>query len=306
MTLVLSVATPTYVLHVSDRLVSKAGRPHDPLANKSVIFRAPDGLLVVGYTGAAFVGTVPTDTWIADALSGGSCRGEIGAVSYADFPVRDIGSSLRLLCQRARSDPSLRQHGIEMAAVGWQWSAKRSRPLVRNVLWVLHSGSGTLQWQQLVPRHSPERKTTFRMVATGDWALPAEDWLTLVEQVGAAGPDQELVEGLLVAAIRRASELKPGTIGRPCMIVLLRPWQFPQALVRFDPETTHHGTAFGEVVDVAYSPWMVAPDAIHRPAVVVGGLSCEQGLLTYSMEAPPVPADQTLQGAFQSQVRPRR
>jgi hypothetical protein len=57
-------------------------------------------------------------------------------------------------------------------------------------------------------------------------------------------------------------------------------------------------------VEVAYSPWMVAPDAIHAPAVLVGGMSCEQGFLTYSMDAPPVPDDQTLKGAFQSQERP--
>jgi hypothetical protein len=305
MMLVLSVATPAYALHVSDRLVSKAGRPHDPLANKSVILRARDGLLAVGYTGAAFVGNVPTDTWIAEILCGGWRGGQTGALGYGDFPVRDIGSSLRLLCQRARTTPVLRRVGIEIAAVGWQWNAKRSPSLMRNVLWVLHAGSGKLQWQQSVPRHSPERKTTFRMVATGDWALAAEDWRVLLEQVGAAGHDHESVERLLVEAIRRASELRPGTIGRDCMTVLLRPWQFPQARVRFDPDATHHDVVFGEAVEVAYSPWMIAPDAIHRPAILIGGLSCEQGLLTYSMEAPPAPTDQRFQGAFQAQVRPR-
>lgn len=81
MTLVLAVATPAYPLHVSDRLVSKGGMPHDPVANKSVVFRATDGLLAFGYTGPAFLEGVPMDTWVADALSGGSCRGNVGVRS---------------------------------------------------------------------------------------------------------------------------------------------------------------------------------------------------------------------------------
>jgi hypothetical protein len=304
MTLVITVATPTYALHVSDRLVSKGGQPHDPLANKTVVFRATDGLLTFGYTGPAFLGDAPTDTWVADGLSGGSCKSDVRGIRYGDFPVRDVGSNLLTLCQRLRADQQFRTLNGEISAVGWQWSARRSDPLVRNVLWVLHSGSGKLQWQQIVPRHIPERKTTFRMVPTGDWALGDEVWRRLLEQVGAAGPDWELVEGLLVDAIRRASAQKPGTIGSHCMSVLLRPWRFPNALVRFLPKVPHHEAPFGQTVEVAYSPWMVAPDAIHSPAVLIGGLRCEQGLLTYSMEAPPVPDSQALKGVFQSQNRP--
>jgi hypothetical protein len=80
MTLVLSVATPAYSLQVSDRLVSKGGEPFDPLANKNVVVRATDGLLVFGYTGLAFLDRMPTDTWIADRISGGACA-EIGGHS---------------------------------------------------------------------------------------------------------------------------------------------------------------------------------------------------------------------------------
>ena len=34
-------------------------------------------------------------------------------------------------------------------------------------------------------------------------------------------------------------------------------------------------------------------------------LTCEQGLLTYSIEVPPVPDEQRLKGAFTTQPRPR-
>jgi hypothetical protein len=306
MTLVLAVATPAYALHVSDRLVSKGGAPHDPLANKTVVFRATDGLVAFGYTGPAFIEGVPTDTWLADAISGGCCVDDDGAMRYGDFPVRDVGPTLRLVCQRLRDQPLFQRFGGEVSAGGWQWDGKRESALVRDVLWVLHSGSGRLQWQQLVPRHAPERKEVFRMVWTGDWALTPKDWRQLLSEVGACGDEWQRVQQLLVRAIRQASDEKPGTIGRHCMSVLLRPWLFPNALVRFLPDGPHQGTAFGETIGTAYSPWMVAPDAIHAPAVLVGGLACEQGPLTYELQAPEVPETQTLKGAFQSQPRPRR
>jgi hypothetical protein len=304
MTLILSVSTPAYALHVGDRLVSRGGTPHDPLANKAVVFRASDGLVTVGYTGLAFLGRVPTDTWIAGALSGGNCASEGGAVRYGEFPVRDVGSSLRTLCQRLRSEREFGAGHGEVSAVGWQWDRHRRRALVRNALWVLHCGSGELQWQQIVPRHMPERKRVFRMVWTGDWPLGAQEWRRLLDQVGTAGADWEAVEKLLVGAIRQASTEKPGTIGTHCMSILLRPWCVPNALIRFIPATAHRGVAFGQPVEVAYSPWLVAPDAIHAPVVLVGGLACEEGLLTYSMEAPPVPDGQILKAAVQSQQRP--
>ncbi|MEX1142865.1 MAG: hypothetical protein WD399_07570 [Thermoleophilaceae bacterium] len=306
MTLVLSVATPAYAMHVSDRLVSKAGVPYDVLANKTVVVRATDGLLAFGYTGPAFIQGLPTDTWLADVVADGSCAGDLGTVNYGDFPVRDVGATLRRVCQRLRRQREFERLGGEVSAVGWQWDGKRKPgALVRDVLWVLHSGSGKLQWQQLVPRHAPERKRVFRMVCTGDWALTREAWEQLISEVGACSDDWQRARQLLVGAIHRASDEKPGTIGRHCMSVLLRPWRFPNALVEFLPDACHQATAFGQPVETAYSPWMVASDAIHAPAVLVGGLSCEQGLLTYELKAPQVPEAQRLKAAFLSQPRPR-
>jgi hypothetical protein len=284
MTLVLSVATPAYSLQVSDRLVSKGGDPFDPLANKNVVLRATDGLLVFGYTGLAFLDGMPTDTWIADRISGGACA-EIGwALAYGSFAVRDVGSSLLALSEPLQGNPGFREYGGEICAVGWQWDGKRQSALVRDVLWRLQGQGEKLRWSQLVPRHLPERGEVFRMSATGNWALSAETWQTLLKRVAAAGGDWQSVEMILVEAIRSAAERSPGTIGAHCMPILARPWMFPNALVKLLPENPHHRDAMGESVEVSYSPWMVAPDAIHAPAVSVGGLSCEQGLLSYAME----------------------
>ncbi|HEX3173324.1 MAG TPA: hypothetical protein VHQ43_03775 [Solirubrobacterales bacterium] len=305
MTLVLSVSTPAYSLQVSDRLVSKGGAPHDPLANKNVVLRATDGLLTFGYTGLAFLDGMPTDTWIANQVTGGSAAEAGGFMSLGAFPIRDVGSSLIALSQPLQDHTEFREYGGEICAVGWQWNGKREQPLFRNVLWRLQPQGDRLRWTQLVPRHLPERRTVFKMTPTGNWAMSDDRWRELLDRVGAAGSDWQSVEALLVDAIREAANQSPGTIGGHCMSILLRPWLFPNALVKFIPESAHHGTAFGQRVEVSYFPWMVAPDAIHVPAVSVGGgLSCEQGLLNYTMQAPEAPEGQHLKAAIQSFERP--
>ena len=163
-TLTLSLATPAYGLHVSDRLVSKAGAPHDPLANKTVVFRATDGLVALGYTGPAFLKCVPTDAWIADVLSDGSCTGVQASIMHGAFPIRDLGSSLASLSQRLRARRSFKALGGEICGTGWQWNARRTHTFARPVLWLLHRGSDALRWTQLMPRHLPERRTQFRIV----------------------------------------------------------------------------------------------------------------------------------------------
>lgn len=305
MTLVLAVSTPAFALQVGDRLVSKDGRPHDALANKTVVARTTDGLLAIGYTGPAYLNRTPTDTWIAETVSN-TPWDDGGMVAYGDFAVLDTGTTLLRLCRDLRAQRVFTQLAGELTAVGWQWNGRRTRSLVRNVLWLLGRSTGRLRWTQLVPRHLPERKTGFRMYALGDWPLGADRWTALLTRVGGAGSDSDAVETLLVEAIRDAHELRPGTIGPHCMSILLRPWLNPSVEVRFCPQSPHTGRAFGQDVELAFTPWLVAPDALHAPSVLVGGMSCADGLLPYVLRAPPTPDDQILKGALQSQARKRK
>src|SRR4051794_23401448 len=74
MTLILSVAGPIGVVQVSDRLTSFVSggrrRPHDPLANKTVLFLAKDAVAALSYTGKAYLDGIPTDQWMAERIRG--------------------------------------------------------------------------------------------------------------------------------------------------------------------------------------------------------------------------------------------
>lgn len=305
MTLVLSVSTMDYGLQVGDRLVSKEGHPHDPLANKSVVLRAADGLVALSYTGPAFLRQQPTDVWLADLLADGACGNSGGGfISYGAFPIKDLGASLILIAKRLRRLRVFERHGGEVTAVGLQWNARRRSKLARPVLWHLHGRSGTFQWHQLQPRPVAAWRGRIQVNALGDWPFSDAGGRALTSAIGKAAGWTE-VESLLVAAIRRASRERPGTIGPHCMSTVLRPFSHPNALVRFHPEEAHLGRAFDQDVDVAFSPWLLAPDAVLASSAVVGGMESEDGLLTYRVEAPEVPEHQRLKGAWQRQARPR-
>ena len=305
MTLSFSLATPAYALHVSDRLVSRNRRPVDTVANKSIVLRATDGLVALGYSGPAALDGRPTDSWIASAVSGDSAPMD-AALSFGVFPVRDVGFSLRLLVERLGNEAQFSQRGGQVTAVGWQWREKRRRVWFRHVLWTIRSRQGRLELAQLVPRRLLDRKAAYRVFPTGDISeFTREEWREIVDEAGAAGRDWEKAENVLVDAVRLASDRnRESTIGPHCISIRLRPQADPSATIRFLPRTEHVLKGGEANVPVAFTPWMVAPDAVIAPSVLVGGLTSMDGLLSYAMESPPIPDDQSLKALLRSQERP--
>jgi hypothetical protein len=69
-TLVLTMATPAFIIQASDRLVTKNRKTFDPIANKSIIYRAENAIAAISYSGLAFISKIPTDEWLAQELWG--------------------------------------------------------------------------------------------------------------------------------------------------------------------------------------------------------------------------------------------
>ena len=70
MTLIVTRTSCRYALMVTDRKVTTNGAEYDPDANKNILFGDRNAVVAIGYTGMAYIGTVPTDQWIAQALTG--------------------------------------------------------------------------------------------------------------------------------------------------------------------------------------------------------------------------------------------
>src|SRR3546814_10049493 len=70
MTLVLTAMTPRYVVQAADRLLTKGAAVHDAMANKTIIYRTRDGVMVLSYSGIAYLSRQPMDEWIAEQLWG--------------------------------------------------------------------------------------------------------------------------------------------------------------------------------------------------------------------------------------------
>jgi hypothetical protein len=72
MTLIITVASPLFIIQVGDRLLTRAiaGKTEefDANSNKSLIYEASNGLLAISYCGKAFIDGKPTDEWIAMQL----------------------------------------------------------------------------------------------------------------------------------------------------------------------------------------------------------------------------------------------
>ena len=73
MTLIVTVATPCFVMQAGDRLLTREIAEedyeiYDANSNKNVIYEASDGLLTISYAGIAFINRQPTDEWLAHLL----------------------------------------------------------------------------------------------------------------------------------------------------------------------------------------------------------------------------------------------
>jgi hypothetical protein len=60
-----------FVAQITDRkLTNQAGKSFDELSNKTLVYWARDAIVCMAFTGPAYMGNRPTDSWIARQLWG--------------------------------------------------------------------------------------------------------------------------------------------------------------------------------------------------------------------------------------------
>ncbi|MBA4000161.1 hypothetical protein [Brevundimonas sp.] len=306
MTLILTAVTPHMVLHLSDRLVTRDGwKIHDPMSNKTVVYRAKDGFLVIGYAGLAYQGVLPTDEWIAEQLWGAALpRHPDGrpVKSYGRAPARrDVGQVIQVLRKAIEglTDSNVDLYRLEVTVAGWQAVGKnRARPVLASIT----RGGGRTELSQAERRWPCDKK--FRIAAIGAPLTPD----TLAQAVtpfrGREAPSLTALalEKVLADLIRTEAAKEKPTVGAHLLSVIVPRPDLGPPVCRFLPMSPHLAVLVGAgrtlTVPVTHTPWFLGPGIIWPPSVEVG--LCYLDLGTYEVEIQGAPASGSLAGLSSS------
>lgn len=275
MTLVLTAITPRYVVQAADRLLTKGTSVHDTVANKTIIYRTRDGIMVLSYSGIAYLGRQPMDEWIAEQLWGDAIgRGPDGdgpaAIMIGQRPSSwTIDQTVAVLKRRIDSIPqrSINQGGLYLAIAGWRVSREAPRPFLieieREPKATAATVSGTPRRQRF--------KREFAIGRIGAYVAPRVLNAAFNRYRASRTLSMEDVEWTFVDLIRSVA-YRNRTVG-PNVLCTMFPIDGP-ALCRFHPAAAHSArvvSARGEmIVPVAHTPWIMSSNSLQAPQMTSG------------------------------------
>jgi hypothetical protein len=298
MTIVLTVASPAYVVQVADRRlsISKAGviaGEHDPVSNKTIVYRCKNAIVVMGYSGIAYIGGNPTDEWLAQVLWGEPItRGPDGVrpalVGFVRRPLNvDIGRAVSLLRSAIDARPEPKRYGLEITIAGWQSKRGRFRPIVMELAARQHKNCTINQHPRFWPRG-----TDLRLLCIGARVEPSEARAyldTYKRPNGFFAPSFLDAERVAVELARDVSR-RDQTVGPHVLSVVLPKPPSGKGFARFLPETVHHvniETSGSDVAtEVGYSPWIIGPRLLAAPSLMIGPLTHDLGGLSFHVLGP--------------------
>jgi len=323
MTLILTYITPDGLVQASDRLVSRASLPYDASSNKSVIFLGRDGLVTVAYTGLAFLENRPTDTWIAETLSGRITEYVVAnrpALQLISGPIEGwptITQALHRLSQRMQevfsSMPASRRPELHSVVVaGWVNSRRRVRPVL---LTLDYAASRGLTQSSHLPRHWQYLRGPAGQKPARIQDVPrtiASEALRQIATEAVQTNDVKSLQDRLILGIRDFAEQLP-TVGADCMVVTIPHPRNRVISIRYCPKTlaiesfdTPSGTQDGSL---GFGPWIVGPQVSVPPSLLVGTGSWQYPFAGFRFEyespqLPPSLNDGSVLEFLQGQARP--
>jgi hypothetical protein len=329
MTLIVTRASCRYALMVTDRRVTRNGAVFDPDANKNIGFGARNAVVAIGYTGLAYIGTIPTDQWIAQTLTGLTFpegrrgRGTVPALMITNYEDQCWGVRVRYLRHRLNEVGPLipekhrqewRAGSFDLVITGWEWNHGEARPYLASLSKPHNSDTFELSdsdryWY--VPRGM---RFPVRMCAapaqnlTGDKLASIDARLDSVWGDGHGTPSEvaDHAEVLFAETIQDVS-VRLNVVGPDTMSILIPPpvGSDPTIRIRYIPAGREQGVLVAGgmqmPVPVAFSPWVVSPGCIRSP-VVFTNLRVESvcGPYRVVMEGPPADG---MPGAMSGQER---
>ena len=274
-TLVSTIVTPDYVVQASDRLLTKNGKPFDPIANKSVLYRAEDAIATISYSGIAYINQTPTDEWLAQRLWGPPILRSFDNVRPArwtsgsrpnawtlDTAIRELKRAIEGLPRKA-----INQGGLFLSIAAWR--ARRTwrypecivvgikRPM-NTTRCEVESLTLDLQGKRLVLYDITDR------IFQSDLDSKLERFRSRKAlTIGDA-------ESVLVELIREKSQTD-SVVGSNVMAMLLPKPNTGSVICRFNDATPHQArvTSSAGVIDiaVAHTPWIHGSHFLRAPQV---------------------------------------
>jgi hypothetical protein len=315
-TLILTQASPRYVLQVSDRLLTRRSREFDPVSNKSILYLANDALVSIAYSGRAYLDETSTDQWIVELLTGerllsddqrdpetGLRRNPLNIDQFIELLRVQLGAAV------LRLPPTAGSLTLHLIVAGWQWEGDQAYPIVTHIL----NSPAEASVFHVRPIRLPEVEdsTSIPMVlcpVPTRNQLSEDDYRQLFEQLQRVNSSPDDSRRVLVEAIRLAAAKQPKLVSEECMYIYLPPPSFRSAEVAFVSPQEQRAAVIGkihEVLPAAFTPWIVGPGKVVAPSILVGGgLSFDLGPFTINVTGPRVPSDAGIVFAWSSQRRP--
>jgi hypothetical protein len=278
MTLALMANTGGVTYYAGDRLISVSRgatlADWDAQSNKALVLETPDARVVITYCGQAYVGSQPTDEWLADVVAGQPLEARESVFQIKRLDIVDIGRSVQRIqtaLNEARNCGLLRSQRAGFTAVtvtGWMWHRDGR---LRSIWWQpsdAMSGSFLLQrWPERWWRWGGTPHD-FRL-----WACPriSEDQCGQVVSRVSAAPTESAILDSLVAGIRDVAATRAG-VSRDCLTVKL---VAATGVVEIRYRSAAHGDV--DTSSVAYSPWVLARPGVLPPTSMTLGMGAVLG-----------------------------
>lgn len=276
-----------------------APRSVDSDAPKSLVVQGGDAVFTIGYSGTAeTVDGLPVDVLLAEAISGVELQhGWTGA----SFPVPnkrfmnhwDVAERIVARLQREFAGRGAPGWEIVLGVGGYHY--RRSLPVLFFRSYEIRE-AGVSRWAPTTNKKI-ERRGRCDVAATGSGARPLLKGVNSVLNVDTSQRSALHEDFLLELAKvgRGVSSVEP-TVGPDFMFTTLTSRPVPRLRIQYMPAVEGVGIQMmGSLIDEMFSPWVIAPGAVHFPSIIVGNVHSMSGI---NVEVVPPPGASGPQGEY--------
>ncbi|WP_157658692.1 hypothetical protein [Burkholderia ubonensis] len=281
MTLHLSHISPVAAIQLSDRLITVAGKKYDSDSNKTLVLIGSNGIATVSYCGLAYLGTTPSDNFIAKSLIGNPplFRGRIplhGSNTFnnkrtIDQIIHKIVGDLENWFRRSYQD---KRQFFGISVCGWRARRHYCEPILFSI--VKEARCDKFTYRDVPARHwwwSFESQTN--NLPKGYLNDAEFEAIASLPEISTYSNGKMFIDErkkCFLSIIRRAAD-STGLVGHDAISVIMQPMNRSnnvyielEPLVRREIQDGLLGA-----IPVTYTPWIIGSSSYFAPSIFSGG-----------------------------------